>query len=153
MRGPGSNRLIAVLQTAAFPFRHHASMSRRSVTRRAPCSFAATGSRPWFRTRLRRLTTGCPHRDGSTGKLVETVGNAPTATILQGSSAPLCCPRKWCLELVSSQPLRVFGAALSPDQLPRRDIAKLVRTAGVEPTPPEWRSGTLPLSHVRHSAS
>jgi hypothetical protein len=24
---------------------------------------------------------------------VETVGNAPTATILQGSSAPLCCPR------------------------------------------------------------
>src|SRR5215467_14368991 len=26
-------------------------------------------------------------------KMVETVGNAPTATILQGSSAPLCCPR------------------------------------------------------------
>jgi hypothetical protein len=26
-------------------------------------------------------------------KLVETVGDAPTATILQGSSAPLCCPR------------------------------------------------------------
>jgi hypothetical protein len=26
-------------------------------------------------------------------ELVETVGNAPTATILQGSSAPLCCPR------------------------------------------------------------
>src|SRR5207245_1918316 len=25
-------------------------------------------------------------------RLVETVGNAPTATILQGSSAPLCCP-------------------------------------------------------------
>ena len=25
----------------------------------------------------------------------------------------------------------------------------LARTAGVEPTPPEWRSGTLPLSHVR----
>jgi hypothetical protein len=94
-------------------------------------------------------------------KLVETVGNAPTATILQGSSAPLCCPRMWCLELVSSQPLRVFSAALSPDQLPRRiglpaeapKARRLVRTAGVEPTPPEWRSGTLPLSHVRHSAS
>ena len=27
------------------------------------------------------------------GKLVETAGNAPAATILQGSSAPLCCPR------------------------------------------------------------
>ena len=27
--------------------------------------------------------------------------------------------QEWCLELVSSQPLRVFGAALSPDQLPR----------------------------------
>ena len=26
---------------------------------------------------------------------------------------------------------------------------ELVRTAGIEPTPPEWRSGTLPLSHVR----
>src|SRR5262249_33957453 len=29
-------------------------------------------------------------------------------------------PWNWCLELVSSQPLRVFGAALSPDQLPRQ---------------------------------
>jgi low affinity Fe/Cu permease len=32
--------------------------------------------------------------------LVETAGNAPAATILQGSSAPLCCPRilkKLCL--------------------------------------------------------
>ncbi len=28
-------------------------------------------------------------------------------------------PWNWCLELVSSQPLRVFSAALSPDQLPR----------------------------------
>ena len=26
------------------------------------------------------------------GELVETAGNAPAATILQGSSAPLCCP-------------------------------------------------------------
>ena len=51
--------------------------------------------------------------------------------------------------MVSSQPLRVFSAALSPDQLPRLSSKELVRTAGVEPTPPEWRSGTLPLSHVR----
>lgn len=28
---------------------------------------------------------------------------------------------------------------------------ELVRTAGFEPAPPEWRSGTLPLSHVRVS--
>ena len=28
-------------------------------------------------------------------------------------------------------------------------MRELARTAGVEPTPPEWRSGTLPLSHVR----
>src|SRR5262245_49655587 len=26
---------------------------------------------------------------------------------------------------------------------------RLARTAGIEPAPPEWRSGTLPLSHVR----
>jgi hypothetical protein len=33
------------------------------------------------------------------GELVETAGNAPAATILQGSSARLCCPRisrEWC---------------------------------------------------------
>jgi hypothetical protein len=34
-----------------------------------------------------------------------------------------------------------------------RSSANLARTAGVEPTPPEWRSGTLPLSHVRQDAS
>ena len=28
----------------------------------------------------------------------------------------------WCLELVSSQPLRAFNAALSPDQLPRPNV-------------------------------
>src|SRR5882762_8674483 len=28
-------------------------------------------------------------------------------------------------------------------------VRELARTAGIEPTPPEWRSGTLPLSHVR----
>jgi hypothetical protein len=31
----------------------------------------------------------------------------------------------------------------------RPNIRKLVRTAGIEPAPPEWRSGALPLSHVR----
>ena len=35
---------------------------------------------------------------------------------LQPAAIPVGC---WCLELVSSQPLRVFSAALSPDQLPR----------------------------------
>lgn len=29
---------------------------------------------------------------------------------------------------------------------------ELVRTAGLEPAPPEWRSGTLPLSHVRRTS-
>jgi hypothetical protein len=34
-------------------------------------------------------------------------------------------------------------------QIASQAALNLVRTAGVEPTPPEWRSGTLPLSHVR----
>ena len=45
-------------------------------------------------------------------ELVETAGNAPAATILQGSSAPLCCPhifKDWCLGHVSSVLLPIFS--------------------------------------------
>jgi hypothetical protein len=42
------------------------------------------------------LRARCPLRHASDSRqLVETAGNAPAATILQGSSAPLCCPRRW----------------------------------------------------------
>ena len=41
--------------------------------------------------------------------VVETAGNAPAATILQGSSAPLCCPLNWCLGHVSSVLLPIFS--------------------------------------------
>src|SRR3977135_292595 len=54
--------------------------------------------------------------------------------------------------------MAAFDASLSLDQPKASDqacdhmcaiVCDLARTAGVEPTPPEWRSGTLPLSHVR----
>jgi hypothetical protein len=60
----------------------------------------------------------------------------------------------WCLELVSSQPLRVFGAALSPDQLPRQSAHRssareLARTRRIELLSPEWRSGIEPINYIR----
>ncbi len=87
-------------------------------------------------------------------------------------SAPLCVSRIWRSELVSSQPLRVFGAALSPDQLselgppsPRLRRAvfaievwpagrsalarRLARMAVIETASPEWRSGAGPSSYTR----
>src|SRR5262245_49667365 len=57
-----------------------------------------------------RVVRSCPQV--AAGNLVETAGNAPAATILQGSSAPLCCPhvfREWCLGHVSSVLLPIFS--------------------------------------------
>ncbi len=91
---------------------------------RAPCS--PEGNEDWLADRscapsggppslkLRRTTFAAAQR-----RLVEHRGNAPRRTCLQGMPAPLCVPH-WRSELVSSQPLRVFGAALSPDQLSER---------------------------------
>ena len=50
------------------------------------------------------------------GQLVETAGNAPAATILQGSSAPLCCPHS------------------------------LVPGARIERAPPDFQSGAMTSS-------
>jgi hypothetical protein len=52
------------------------------------------GSPTRTRTWIPRLTAGRPADWTIGNELVETVGNAPTATILQGSSALLCCPRR-----------------------------------------------------------
>ena len=89
--------------------------------------------------------------------MVETVGNAPTATILQGSSAPLCCP-PWCPALVSIQPFCAFNAAQSPDLLTGRtgaDGGNRTRLDGValrgptnRPRPQRWweADGIEPLA-------
>ena len=85
---------------------------------------------------------------------METVGNAPTATILQGSSAPLCCPHGaegWFranlpassarrFHQISFLGVRAFAPVLS---------IKLVRASVIETESPEWRSGARPSSYVR----
>jgi hypothetical protein len=76
--------------------------------------------------------------------LVETVGNAPTAAILQGSPAPLCCPR-------ARGPYRADSCASSAR---RNDLIchpgfNVVRTTGIEPTSSEWHSEAQPIDHVR----
>jgi hypothetical protein len=47
----------------------------------------------------------------------------------------------WCPVVVSSHALRVFSAALSPDQLTRR--------VGADAGSSEWRSGARPSSYTR----
>src|SRR5262249_33800760 len=46
------------------------------------------------------------------------------------------------------QPLRAFNAALSPDQLPRRE---LVRTRRIELLSPGWRPAIEPINYIRVS--
>jgi hypothetical protein len=102
-------------------------------------------------------------------QVVETSGTRTRISRLQGGGSPklsyrpggeraaaeAATPRKWRLELVTIQPVRAFGRRYhriisSGARSHARDCAReLVRTAGVELTSPEWRSGTLPLSHVR----
>ena len=76
---------------------------------------------------------------------METVGNAPTATILQGSSAPLCCPRGaegWFRANLPASSARCFHqiSFLGED---------LVRASVIETESPEWRSGARPSSYAR----
>ena len=67
------------------------------------------GSRRWIRTSLRRLTAGCPHRDGSMGM-------------------------SWCPASDSNRPLCAFNARQSPDLLTGRigaDAGNRTRAVGV----------------------
>src|SRR5215467_2726056 len=91
-------------------------------------------------------------------KMVETVGNAPTATILQGSSAPLCCPRGaegWFranlpassarrFHQISFLGVRAFAPVLS---------IKLVRASVIETESPEWRSGASGLHRLKRAVA
>jgi hypothetical protein len=67
------------------------------------------------------------------GELVETAGNAPATTILQGSSAPLCCPPK------SQQPS--FAKASEGILLRAQSCEARYARSGME-----WRTGLEPAS-------
>ncbi len=70
--------------------------------------------------------------------MVETVGTAPTATILQGSSAPLCCPHG----ARDSNRTNLFcssGRRVDHDHYAGKELE---RTMGIEPT-----TSTLARSH------
>jgi hypothetical protein len=80
---------------------------------------------------------------------VETVGNAPTAAILQGSPAPLCCPR-----IGARGPYRADSCAFSARRNdlichPGWSSRCLARTAGIEPASAERHSEAQPIDHVR----
>jgi hypothetical protein len=115
------------------------------------CSWSAElwvdiGSRRRLRTCLRRLTAGSPHRDGSTGMKWWSHGESnPTQQSCKDRPSSMTSPVtgawSWFRANLPAFSARCFHQISFPGEL--------VRTAGIEPAPPEWRSGTLPLSHVR----
>ena len=75
--------------------------------------------------------------------MVDRRGTAPRATILQGSSAPLCAARalSWFRSTLScSSGKRFHQISLQ---------GELERPVGYDPTSSAWRAETLPLSYGR----
>ena len=144
----------AGLEPAAFGFARRRSHSAELWVDGCAAGGARPAQRIGFptttRTWIRRLTTGCP-AIGRSGNGGDTGSRTRRGDLAKIACSPLLSP-SWCLELVSSQPLRVFGAALSPDQLPRQSLlgaSELVRTRRIELLSPEWRSGIEPINYVR----
>jgi hypothetical protein len=87
--------------------------------------------------RFRRRSSASLRQDGGAivrlyrAELVETAGNAPAATILQGSSAPLCCPRWVDVSEFAGYTSRAILRAFGPKRIRR-----------------PWRVITLPSFHV-----
>src|SRR5215470_16540038 len=97
--------------------------------------------------------------------MVETRGTAPRAAILQGSPAPLCCPRasSWfraTLSAASAQRfhqislrgvLRLAEPKLVEANARLRALRerRLVRTGRIELPSLEWRSNIEPINYVR----
>jgi hypothetical protein len=89
---------------------------------------AKAGAWGWFRANLSAFSVRCFHQISFPGILTSACEPKPQRSVFAKASTdtrPMrpCPPKPW-----------------------RR---RVVRTAGIEPAPPEWRSGTLPLSHVR----
>lgn len=128
------------------------------------------GSRSWFRTTLRRLTAGSPHRDGSAGigvlrapcpaphpaplpaqrgegaRLAEQRWWSnrvlpPAPVVCRTSVQPSACPY-WCRRLESNQHVRIFSPAHSPDMLRQRICSGFARPA-LRVTCPSDRTGAL----------
>jgi hypothetical protein len=76
-------------------------------------------------------------------EMVDRRGTAPRATILQGSSAPLCAARalSWFRSTLSCSSGRRFHQISFQGELER--------PAGYDPTSSAWRAETLPLSYGR----
>ncbi len=80
------------------------------------------------------LTARSTHPVRLTGMIWWTDRVLPPAPVACKASVQPSARPKWCLVVVSSHALRVFGAALSPDQLTRRigaDIGNRNRDVGV----------------------
>src|SRR5262252_3136261 len=75
--------------------------------------------------------------------MVDRRGTAPRATILQGSSAPLCAARalSWFRSTLSCSSGRRFHQISLQGEVER--------PAGNDPTSSAWRAETLPLSYGR----
>ena len=75
--------------------------------------------------------------------MVDRRGTAPRATILQGSSAPLCAARalSWFRSTLSCSSGRRFHQISLQGELER--------PVGYDPTSSAWRAETLPLSYGR----
>ena len=76
-------------------------------------------------------------------EMVDRRGTAPRATILQGSSAPLCAARalSWFRSTLSCSSGRRFHQISLQGELER--------PVGYDPTSSAWRAETLPLSYGR----
>ena len=108
-----------------------------------------------IRLTVGRCTTQLPRI-----KLVEKVGDDPTATILQGSSAPRCFPRMVARGGVEP-PTRGFSDRRSTAELPRRvsierkssvKLSSMISWSGqgeLNSRHSRWQRDTLPLSYVR----
>ena len=74
--------------------------------------------------------------------MVDRRGTAPRATILQGSSAPLCAARalSWFRSTLSCSSSRRFHQISLQGELER--------PVGYDPTSSAWQAETLPLSYV-----
>jgi hypothetical protein len=97
--------------------------------------------------------------------LVETRGTAPRAAILQGSPAPLCCPRasSWFRATLSATSAQRFHQIslrgvlrLAEPKLVEANVRlralrerRLVRTGRIELPSLEWRSNIEPINYVR----
>ena len=122
---------------------HPVELERRLRPHSPPMS----GSRPRFRTQLRRLTAGRPHRDGSTGmNWWRTWGSHPPRPACKADLSPSSFPDgAWSLNRTNL--FRSSDGRVDHDHYPGE-----IGAAGGKsnPSSPRWQRGALPLSYGRN---